>query len=196
MPKHSNLSVFLPHVGCPHRCSFCDQRAISETTRVPSPAEVGDALRRAARQLKNPPEDCEAAFFGGSFTALEPAYQEALLREARAVVTEYHLKGIRLSTRPDAVDDAVCQRFLSFGVTSVELGAQSMDDGVLLQNGRGHTAAQSNRLRLENVHQVHNPQGQFLHIPAAHRQSSLIAHFRRLKSRPSFHAAVFCRHSM
>ena len=96
MPKHSNLSVFLPHVGCPHRCSFCDQRAISETTRVPSPAEVGDALRRAARQLKNPPEDCEAAFFGGSFTALEPAYQEALLREARAVVTEYHLKGIRL----------------------------------------------------------------------------------------------------
>lgn len=142
MPKHSNLSVFLPHVGCPHRCSFCDQRAISETTRVPSPAEVGDALRRAARQLKNPPEDCEAAFFGGSFTALEPAYQEALLREARAVVTEYHLKGIRLSTRPDAVDDAVCQRLLSFGVTSVELGAQSMDDGVLLQNGRGHTAAQ------------------------------------------------------
>lgn len=139
-PKHSNLSVFLPHVGCPHRCSFCDQRAISETAALPTVLEVRRQLEEAASHLKNPPECCEVAFFGGSFTALPVSYQETLLEEARQVVQNYHLKGIRLSTRPDAVDDTVCARLVSFGVTAVELGAQSMSDAVLERNERGHTA--------------------------------------------------------
>ncbi|MFA9381337.1 MAG: elongator complex protein 3, partial [Acetanaerobacterium sp.] len=133
-------AVFVPHIGCPHRCVFCDQRAISGATKAPTPADVRKACEIAQKSLGERVRDAEIAFFGGSFTAIDRAYMTALLREAHACIGEMGFMGIRCSTRPDAVDDEVLALLEQYGVTSVELGAQSMDDEVLRKNERGHTA--------------------------------------------------------
>lgn len=139
MAKHKTLAFFIPHLGCPHQCSFCDQRTISGTVHAPTPAEVaqtcGEMLERSA-----PLEEAEIAFFGGSFTAVEPAYQTALLEAAQPFLGAGKFSGIRISTRPDAISDAVLERLKRYHVTAVELGAQSMSDAVLAANARGHTA--------------------------------------------------------
>ena len=143
--KHSNVALFVPHAGCPHRCSFCDQRAISGHAALPTAAEVEAACERAIATRRTDPTASEIAFFGGSFTALPVAEQEALLSAAYPYVRAGHFRGIRLSTRPDCVDGETVERLCRFGVTAVELGAQSMDDRVLSANFRGHTAADVER---------------------------------------------------
>ena len=138
--RHSNIAVFIPHMGCPNACSFCNQRAISDTAAAPSAEEVRRTLEAACERL--PDGDAEIAFFGGSFTAVDRSYMISLLEAAYPFVKSGKVRGIRCSTRPDAVDGEVLDILESYGVTSIELGAQSMDDGVLAANRRGHTSAQ------------------------------------------------------
>ncbi len=102
-------------------------------------------LERAAAQLGERVQNAEVAFFGGSFTAIDAAYREALLQTASAACARYGFFGIRCSTRPDAVDPERLAVLKRYGVTAVELGAQSMDDAVLRLNRRGHTAADVER---------------------------------------------------
>ncbi|WMJ83646.1 elongator complex protein 3 [Oscillospiraceae bacterium LTW-04] len=135
--KHGNLAVFVPHIGCPHRCSFCDQRIISGAQNAPTPQDV-TALCESAL-ARNTGRDLELAFFGGSFTAIDRDYICALLEAAGAFVGK-GICGIRLSTRPDAVGEEVLSLLKTYPVTAIELGAQSMNDAVLLRNERGHTA--------------------------------------------------------
>lgn len=97
-------------------------------------------LERAAEQLGSRVQSAEIAFFGGSFTAIDCEYMIALLQTAQAVCMRHGFAGIRCSTRPDAVDRVRLDILKAYGVTAVELGAQSMDDGVLQLNRRGHTA--------------------------------------------------------
>ena len=97
--KHGNLAVFVPHIGCPHRCSFCDQRVISGHEKAPTPQDV-TALCQSALE-RDPDRQLELAFFGGSFTAIDRDYMCALLDAASTFVGK-GLWGIRLSTRPDA----------------------------------------------------------------------------------------------
>ncbi len=85
-------------------------------------------------------QNAEIAFFGGSFTAIDPDYRLALLKTAHAACETYGFAGIRCSTRPDAIDDERLTVLKQYGVTAIELGAQSMDGEVLLLNRRGHTA--------------------------------------------------------
>lgn len=134
------MAFFIPHNGCPERCSFCDQNRISGAQHQPLPEEIAADLTRAAAQLGARVRNAEIAFFGGSFTAIDPGYMRALLEAAQDAVKRYGFAGIRCSTRPDAVSDAVLDVLVRYGVTAVELGAQSMCDAVLLQNRRGHTA--------------------------------------------------------
>ncbi|MEG1849879.1 MAG: radical SAM protein [Oscillospiraceae bacterium] len=134
---HGNIAVFVPHEGCPHRCSFCDQRAISGAVRAPSPDEVQELCRRAIAE--NQGRTLELAFFGGSFTAIDRALMERLLAAAQPFLG-CGISGIRISTRPDAIDAERLALLRSAGVTAIELGAQSTDDAVLQKNGRGHTA--------------------------------------------------------
>lgn len=139
--KHANVALFVPHNGCPHQCSFCNQRQITGRQEQPSPKDVEQAVRTALASGCDP-SHAEIAFFGGSFTAVEPAYMESLLKAAKPYVGVGGFSGIRISTRPDAVEEPVLQLLRSYGVTSIELGAQSMDDRVLALNRRGHTAQQ------------------------------------------------------
>lgn len=137
--RASIIPVFVPHLGCPNDCVFCNQRRISGSLAPASPQDVTGAIERALR-LPSPGSKRQLAFYGGSFTAIPDSEQEALLGAALPYLKRGDIGSIRLSTRPDAIDGAVLARLKRYGVETVELGAQSMSDRVLALSGRGHTA--------------------------------------------------------
>ncbi|MGN1421292.1 MAG: elongator complex protein 3 [Eubacterium sp.] len=135
--KKGNISIFVPHLGCPCQCSFCNQKTITGQVNQPTAKDVDKAVQTA---LKRKGFDYEIAFFGGSFTAIDRDYMVSLLEGAYKYVKSNEVKGIRISTRPDCIDEEILSLLKGYGVTSIELGAQSMDNGVLDANRRGHTA--------------------------------------------------------
>lgn len=143
--KHANVAFFVPMVGCPHRCSFCDQNSITGESGVPTPEEVDKTLKKAARELHGFSEKAEIAFFGGSFTMIPRELMESLLSVAKKWIDRKAFSGIRISTRPDAIDEEVLAVLKEYGVTSIELGAQSCDNEVLLKNRRGHSFEDTQR---------------------------------------------------
>ena len=139
--KRTNISIFIPHIGCPHRCSFCDQRTISGAVKPPTGSEVTAVLEGQAASLTERGMTAEIAFFGGSFTAIPRGYMTELLEAASRAVKRFGCySGIRCSTRPDCISEEILELLSGYGVTAIELGAQSMSDEVLNANGRGHTA--------------------------------------------------------
>ena len=136
--KHTSVALFVPHKGCPHQCSFCNQKSISGQTKSITADDVHAACAVAEKDPNL--KDAQIAFFGGSFTAIEREYMTELLSAAKEHLDGEKFTGIRISTRPDAIDDEICRILKEYGVNAVELGAQSMDDKVLLLNKRGHTA--------------------------------------------------------
>ena len=138
-PRSRVLPLFIPHLGCPHDCVFCNQRSVTGQQRPATSADVETALENLAAPVD------ELAYYGGSFTALPRAEQEALLGAAQPFLERGRVKRLRVSTRPDAIDGEILDLLQENHVETVELGAQSMDDGVLLSCGRGHTAADTVR---------------------------------------------------
>lgn len=140
--KQTNISIFIPHIGCPHRCSFCDQKSISGEQNAPRADDVTALLSEQAEHLKRRGMCAEIAFFGGSFTAIPRAYMTELLEAAGAALKRYPdvYCGIRCSTRPDCISEEILLLLKSYGMTAIELGAQSMSDEVLEANDRGHNA--------------------------------------------------------
>lgn len=138
--RRSNIALFVTHQGCKHKCSFCNQGIISGHFRTALPQDVVNAAEKARKSLGENSINSEIAFFGGSFTAIDRDYMTALLEAAYPYIRDGVFKGVRVSTRPDAVDCDVLELLKDYGVTAIELGAQSMDDGVLRLNMRGHTA--------------------------------------------------------
>ncbi len=137
--NHANISIFVPHIGCPNNCSFCNQRYITGVTTAPHPSDIAGAVENAVKGKKYNPKTTEIAFFGGSFTAINRNYMTDLLRKAYAFIKDGTVSGIRISTRPDAIDEEILSLLKDYGVTSIELGAQSLNDKVLRANNRGHT---------------------------------------------------------
>ena len=138
-PKRRIIPVFIPHLGCPNDCVFCNQKRISGTLKPASPEDVTRAISEGLSKIPAGAE-AEAAFYGGSFTAIPAEEQVALLGAALPFLRSGRLSALRLSTRPDCIDGETLERLVSFGVKTVELGVQSMCDDVLLLSGRGHTA--------------------------------------------------------
>ncbi|MBQ7645475.1 MAG: radical SAM protein [Spirochaetales bacterium] len=143
-PRRSIIPIFVPHLGCPHFCVFCNQNRISGSEK---PATADDVRRTIEESLSRLGEGAEpvVAFYGGSFTAIPESEQEALLSAAYEYVKTGRVRDLRLSTRPDAIDGAVISRLKKYGVRTVELGVQSMDEDVLRASGRGHTAMDAER---------------------------------------------------
>jgi histone acetyltransferase (RNA polymerase elongator complex component) len=137
------LPIFISFAGCPHRCIFCNQQIIN--------GQKENTLRAAQRQMEelerwvHPDPANELAFYGGSFTALSLTEQEALLAWADQRRQQGLFGAIRLSTRPDAITPPILDQLARYGVTTVELGVQSLDDKVLTTVERGHTAADVDR---------------------------------------------------
>lgn len=137
--KHINVALFVPDEGCPHRCSFCNQKTISGKTEKPTASDVKTAAETALAG-KYDCQSGEIAFFGGSFTAIEREYMLSLLEAAKPYIDSGSFKGIRISTRPDCIDEEILSLLRQYGVTAIEIGCQSMSDRVLSLNDRGHTA--------------------------------------------------------
>lgn len=137
--KHINVALFVPDEGCPHRCSFCNQKTISGSTKKLKAQDVHNAVEVALKGNFDS-KNGEIAFFGGSFTAIEREYMISLLSAAKEYIDKGFFKGIRISTRPDCISEEILDILSFYGVTSIELGCQSMSDKVLMLNERGHTA--------------------------------------------------------
>ena len=135
--KQTNISIFIPHIGCPHKCSFCDQRTISGTQKPPRAEDVTALLDEQAPHLSERGITAEIAFFGGSFTAIPHDYMLELLKAAKSAVERHSCyTGIRCSTRPDCIDEQTLALLKEYGMTAIELGAQSMSDEVLAAHER------------------------------------------------------------
>ena len=146
--KHKNIPIFIPHLGCPNMCVFCNQRSISGK-KCFDPASV---IRDIEDALTTLPPDCEVeiAYFGGSFTGIDREMMIYLLNVARRYVTfprdgMARVTGIRMSTRPDYINEEIMEILSEYPIKTVELGLQSMDDEVLRLSGRGHSAADAEK---------------------------------------------------
>ena len=135
--KHVNIPVFIPHLGCPNQCIFCNQRYISGTTNFIE-SQVDEIINSVLSTIDNTTE-CEIAFFGGSFTGIDRDLMIRLLDKAQGYVDNGQAIGIRLSTRPDYIDEEIISILKKYTITCVELGIQSMNDSVLVGLKRGHT---------------------------------------------------------
>ena len=141
MKKHRNIPIFVPHLGCPNTCVFCNQRKISGCEK----ADFSSVSNEIEEALSTIPDgtDVQIAFFGGSFTGIDRSDMIYLLETAKKFIDGGRVESIRLSTRPDYIDEEILDILSRYGVKTVELGIQSMDDAVLSASGRGHTAAQT-----------------------------------------------------
>ena len=138
--RHANISIFIPNNGCKNQCSFCNQKNITGIIHQPTISEVKEIVDNAAYSInKDKFNDSEIAFFGGSFTAIDREYMVELLKLASMYVSNGTFNGIRISTRPDEITPEVLEILKKYRVSAIELGAQSMNDDVLLNNKRGHT---------------------------------------------------------
>jgi len=138
--KYYNIPIFVPHKGCPFDCVFCNQKRITGNS---DDVDEGTVIKTVEEYLKTLPGEnakIEIAFFGGSFTGIDFDLQRKFLSTAYEYVKSGKVSGIRLSTRPDYIDKRILDQLLEFGVTTIELGVQSMDDTVLLKSNRGHSA--------------------------------------------------------
>ncbi|MGI6678495.1 MAG: elongator complex protein 3 [Dehalobacterium sp.] len=133
--KKHILPFFIPHLGCPHQCIFCNQYHVSGSSGFPQDNEIAQAIQDWERA-----ELPEIAFYGGSFSGLDFSWQRYFLTPAYQALKENKISGIRISTRPDYINPQVLAFLRSFGVATVELGVQSMDDQILASAKRGHSA--------------------------------------------------------
>ena len=136
MKKHVNIPIFIPHMGCPNQCVFCNQRKITginkfslENVRL----QIDTALATVSSET-----EAEIAFFGGSFTGIDRSLMLELLKIAYSYVAEGRVTSIRCSTRPDYISDEILDILSQYKVTVIELGLQSADDRVLSATKRGH----------------------------------------------------------
>ncbi|MBU1710851.1 MAG: radical SAM protein [Proteobacteria bacterium] len=141
------IPFFIAHQGCPHRCVFCNQRHIAGSAEpgensITPESITGEIKTWLERPRKNPLAPVQVAFYGGSFTGIETLKQQEYLSAVQPFIASGRVASIRISTRPDYIDDRIVQFLKSYKVKIVELGVQSLDDRVLAQSGRGHTAKQ------------------------------------------------------
>lgn len=136
--KHFNIPVFIPHIGCPFDCVFCNQKHITGVMKNVTQEQIKDIIER---HLETIAKDAykEIAFFGGSFTGIDENLREIYLKTAYEYVKSGDVSGIRISTRPDYIDEHILNQLSEFGVKVIELGVQSMDEEVLEASGRGHS---------------------------------------------------------
>lgn len=136
---HVNIPIFIPHLGCPNMCVFCNQRAISGVCSF-IPEIARDVIESHLSTVRTRGVTCEIAFFGGSFTGIDRDLMISLLDLAEDYVGRGEVSGIRMSTRPDYINDEIIEILKRYTVSAVELGIQSMSDRVLAISKRGHTA--------------------------------------------------------
>ena len=139
MKKEYIIPIFVPHLGCPNNCIFCNQKKISGQTKMVNAKDVEDTIEYYLKNFKDDNKYVEVAFFGGSFTAIEKERQEELLQAVQKYIHDKKVNSIRISTRPDAIDKDILKMLKKYHVKTIELGVQSMNNYILNRSQRGHT---------------------------------------------------------
>lgn len=141
--KMKIIPIFVPHIGCPNDCVFCNQKRITGKGTVSANSDYVTEIVEECRKTIDSGAYTELAFFGGSFTAIESGLQEELLRVGKYYKDLGVVHSIRCSTRPDAINHDVLKLQKKYGMDIIELGIQSLDDEVLKLSNRGHTREDS-----------------------------------------------------
>lgn len=146
MKKKYIIPIFVPHRGCQNECVFCNQRKITGQDKQITRAEVEKTIQEYLATMPiRESQTVEVAYYGGSFTGIPLEEQKELLEPAKTALNEGKIQGIRLSTRPDYISTEILAHLKSFGVTTIELGVQSLDDQVLAKSNRGHLSKDTYR---------------------------------------------------
>lgn len=141
MKNHAIIPIFIPHEGCPHDCVFCNQKKITAREQSPSLKQVTDTIERNLKTINAAGvKNIEIGFFGGSFTGIPVKDQSYYLSVAKEYKKNKKVNGIRLSTRPDYINEEILLNLKEYSVDLIELGVQSFDDEVLKLSERGHTS--------------------------------------------------------
>ena len=140
MKKEYIIPIFVPHLGCPNNCTFCNQKRISGQAKQVTAKDVQETIEYYLKNFKDNHKYVEVAFFGGSFTAIEKEKQEELLEAAQKYIKDKLVNSIRISTRPDCIDKETLKRMKKYHVKTIELGVQSMNNYILSKCKRGHTS--------------------------------------------------------
>lgn len=140
--KHLIIPAFIPYQGCSQKCIYCRQDKITgQPDKKVEASDVVCLIEQAKRSPKfNNALTREVAFYGGTFTSLGREYMTELLGAVSGCIKDKSIDSIRISTRPDEIDEPRLELIKSYGVTTIELGVQSMNNDVLRRSGRGHTA--------------------------------------------------------
>ena len=139
MKKQYIIPIFVPHLGCPNDCVFCNQKSISGQKKNMTKEEAKKIIDEHLNSIKDEDAQVEIAFFGGSFTAIEPERQEELLQVAYEYIKNGDVESIRVSTKPDCIDKTILKRLKKYKVKTIELGVQSANNYILKNSNRGHT---------------------------------------------------------
>lgn len=142
MIKHYNIPIFIPELACPFQCAFCNQEKISGHSLIPDDEQIIETIENHLKSFTEKDRIVELAYFGGSFTGIPYEQQEHYLSLVQAFIKKGQIQSIRLSTRPDYINDKILQLLKKYNVETIELGAQSLDDEVLKKTFRGHTVEQ------------------------------------------------------
>jgi histone acetyltransferase (RNA polymerase elongator complex component) len=143
--KHYTIPVFIPELACPFQCVFCNQQKITGKTGVPDDKKIVQTIESHLHSFKIKERVVELGFFGGSFTGIPMNEQARLLDLVQPFLENRQIHGIRVSTRPDYIDEEILALLKNKKVTTIELGAQSLDDEVLKASFRGHTPKQTEK---------------------------------------------------
>lgn len=139
MKKEYIIPIFVPHLGCPNNCTFCNQKRISGQTKMVTAKDVKETIEYYLKNFKDNHKYVEVAFFGGSFTAIDKEKQIELLEAAQEYIENKLVNSIRISTRPDCIDKEILKRMKKYHVKTIELGVQSTNNYILSKCKRGHT---------------------------------------------------------
>lgn len=139
MKKQYIIPIFVPHLGCPNDCIFCNQKSISGQKTNMTKEKAKKIIDDYLKSMTDENAQIEIAFFGGSFTAIETERQEELLQIAYEYIKSGKVESIRVSTRPDCIDKEILKRLKKYKVKTIELGVQSANDYILKRANRGHT---------------------------------------------------------
>lgn len=137
--KHVVIPIFVPHEGCPFDCIFCNQKKISGQKEQMTVQTMVGIIQSHLKTVRHG-TTMEIGFYGGSFTGIGKSLQLSFLSTAFEYVRNGSVASIRLSTRPDYINEDILNYLEKYGVKTIELGVQSLDDSVLLASGRGHSA--------------------------------------------------------
>ena len=139
MKKEYVIPVFVPHLGCPNDCIFCNQKSISGQKKNITKEEAKKTIEYYLDNIKDRDASKEIAFFGGSFTGIDNKIQEELLQLAYEYIKSGQVESIRISTRPDYINKEILKKLKKYKVKTIELGVQSANDYILGRSNRGHT---------------------------------------------------------